>query len=315
MARLVTFLFAQQILVLGGTVFAAAAVDSDPGLRFAATLPASATDIPRTNPDQVASAAAGVADWAGDLVWQTSPDDAPATFRCVVRLVEAKQLADRCLERILGLRGHLATGASEEGQRQVLRTYLAIAAQCIDLSGRLRYVLYNAVNRAAYARNGQPDQLLELIAVLTRNRVSVGANVMIDALFDPPPETQLAPYPTAMKLKVLDLLAAAGTAEVLPDLADFVRHTQDELLLVRAIEIIRQIGLPEPPRPQQDPEVPPPPIAAEELRVRLASAPHGGALAGVEQRRAGLAGVARTVRPTGSQRRGFPRERLRRPTR
>jgi hypothetical protein len=82
------------------------------------------------------------------------------------------------------------------------------------------------------------------------------------------PNAALSP---AQKLKVIQLMVAAGTTDSVTDLSTFVLDdaTPPELVLAAA-EAIQTLGLPQDPRPGQDSSVPQPPITAAKLSAQLA---------------------------------------------
>jgi hypothetical protein len=85
--------------------------------------------------------------------------------------------------------------------------------------------------------------------------------------FNPATASVLSPE---QKLKVIQLMAAAGTIDSVRDLADFIRdETTPPTLILAAAEAIRALGLPQDPRPGQDSTLPPPVITAAKLRERL----------------------------------------------
>lgn len=78
------------------------------------------------------------------------------------------------------------------------------------------------------------------------------------------------PLSPAQKLKLIRLMATAGTTDVVPDLTDFIaEESTPPTLLLAAAEAIRTLGLPQDPRPGQDPALPQPAITAAKLRERL----------------------------------------------
>src|SRR5262249_12978613 len=79
-----------------------------------------------------------------------------------------------------------------------------------------------------------------------------------------------APLSAAQKLKLIHLIAAAGSIEMVPDLADLVvDDSASPALVLAAAEAIRALGLPQDPRPGQDETLPQPSITAAKLRERL----------------------------------------------
>ncbi len=103
---------------------------------------------------------------------------------------------------------------------------------------------------------------------LIERRSAIGATVVVELLFEAPPDDS----PTAramanrLKQKIIELVAASGNMEITPQLARFARDpgTTPSLLLATA-EALRQIGLPQDVRPGQDPKAPTPAITARQL--------------------------------------------------
>jgi hypothetical protein len=243
-------------------------------------------DFDRQDAEQVEDLVRDIDDWAAGLIWQRGLESGEDVLASISELVQAKRRVDEHLERTLAMRDHFAKLPDDELRRKRLRAYLLSASHLIDLSGRMRYVLRDAINNAAFALDSRPESMEQLLALLTREKVSIGAIVMAFVLFDPPPGFDAQPYSQARKRQVLDLMEAGGTAEVVLDLAEFVRQESTGAeLTVRAAEIIRKIGLPQQPRPNQDPTLPLPSITAAELRGYLAARPCGSDAPEWEQRR------------------------------
>ncbi len=218
---------------------------------------------------QLADAAEQVEARAADVVWKPKRGKPDRILKSIEEIVVAKNSVDDALQRVLDLRTQFVNESPDDERREHVRHYLRIAAQLIDLSGRLRYLLRDAIDNATYDLSPYPDHVDRLIATLTKHRVGIGAIVMSYALFDPPPDSGVAPFGDEDKRNVLELFAATRDIELTPFLADFVR--QDGVsppLVVRAAEVIREIGLPQDPRPgTPHPSRPPAPvITAAELR-------------------------------------------------
>jgi hypothetical protein len=79
-----------------------------------------------------------------------------------------------------------------------------------------------------------------------------------------------APLPAAAKLKLVHLIAATGSIDMVPDLADLVlEDSASPAVVLAAAEAIRTLGLPQDLRPGQDETLPQPSITAGKLRERL----------------------------------------------
>ena len=216
----------------------------------------------------------GVEGWSAEAA-RFDPPPTPAELQQVVNLLlDSKDRVDRALNRTLDLRTGLAS-LDKTSQHQAIRNFLTTTSGLIDLSGRLRYLLFDALNYAAEEGSELPAARDQFLDVLTAHRSSIGAVVAVGALlFDPvstDPTDRPEPMPASVKRKVLNLVAASGQIDLLPQVAAFARDPKTSpSLLLAAAETIRQIGLPQDLRPGQDPEAPKPAITARELHDLLA---------------------------------------------
>jgi len=244
--------------------------------RLEAAAPRSASDFRAVNLAAIALAAAQVEQTAAaeaETIEVSAPRKVLVTAE---RLLWAKDVVDRRLESLLALRTQFVALQPTEVQRTSLRNFLGVTAQWIDLSGRLRYLLFDSLNEAAGEVAGQPAQRELLVDLLRRHRSSVGAQVMAVLLGDPPAGSDAARHPPNARLrsKVLDLIAATREYELLPQLAAFVVRPQLSAdLAVQAAETIRAVGMPQNARPGEpvgpDAEIPAPSITPAALRSAL----------------------------------------------
>ena len=190
-------------------------------------------------------------------------------------LLLVKQRVDARFDELLAIRGGFAELVPAEKQRTAVRNYLRVMAALTDLSGRLRYLQFDAINAAVAAVEADAAQRQRLVELLTQNRSTIGATVLVDLLFDPEgDEREVAALRTsdAFKSKVLTLIATAKQSDLLPELADYLLEgAASPSLLIHAAETVRALGLPQDPRPGQDPTLPPVAITAEELREKLST--------------------------------------------
>src|SRR5581483_11093791 len=110
------------------------------------------------------------------------------------------------------------------------------------------------------------------INLLCAKKSSVGAEVMAIVLSDPPPDAPPGVKPVSLnaKLKLLQLIGDTGQAALLPEVVKVLREPKSSpYLLLAAGASIRAVGLPQDPRPDQDPTLPRPAITARELRSIL----------------------------------------------
>ena len=181
-------------------------------------------------------------------------------------LLEVRRFVDAQRSAMITLRHRFGRVAEGEDGRQQLRSYLKTVSGLNDLSGRLRYLLRDAIDETAYVLDPFPDQFNQMIRLLTEERVGIGAEVLDYVLFAPEPGGEAVPYPQRTQALVLELLAACRSAESLSPLATLVRSSEAKIpLKLRAAEIIREIGLPQDPWSGQDPKLPAPSIQAGEL--------------------------------------------------
>lgn len=181
-------------------------------------------------------------------------------------LLEVRRFVDAQRSAMITLRHRFGRVAEGESGRQQLRSYLKTVSGLNDLSGRLRYLLRDAIDETAYVLDPFPDQFNQMIRLLTKERVGIGAEVLEYVLFAPDPGGEAVPYPQRTQGLVLELLAACRSTESLSPLGTLVRSSEAKIpLKLRAAEIIRDIGLPQDPWPGQDPKLPAPSIQAGEL--------------------------------------------------
>jgi len=248
-------------------VSAATGAERDAMAELRARTPSSAAQLSPAQLERLTAAAADVERWAAA---QPLPADSPEQILATVRrLLDAKQQASRALDQVFALRVVLADLPAGERRHQQLRTYLQTASLLIDLAGRLHTAAREAIELAAYHLDTKPEPFRRLLALLSEQRATVGAEVMSYMLFDPPEESGAPPYSTQEKYQVLNLILAAQHHDLLPYVASFVRHEKKPSLVVIAAELIRRLGLPQKPPHGGDAAAPQPPILAEELHEIL----------------------------------------------
>ncbi len=236
-------------------------------------VPQSAADYADFDADDLAAAAAAVEQWC--WLWERvavglSPE---GQLGVVGRLHDVKQSIDRQLDNVLSLRVQFAALPADAKRHEALRRYLRSTSTLIDLSGRLRYALIDAVDAAAIRFSTQSALQSQLIDLLMQKHSSVGAQEMADALFDPPQTAGVEPpppLPAPLKLKVIQLIAKCGTIGEVDELAEFLLNpATPPSQVLAAAEAIRALGLPQDPRAEQDASLPQPPITAARLLDRL----------------------------------------------
>jgi hypothetical protein len=219
----------------------------------------------------------GIDGWSAETA-RFDPPPTPAELATVVNLLlDSKDRVDAALNRTFDLRTGLAA-LDKTTQHDAIRHFLTTTSRLIDLSGRLRYLLFDALNYAAEEGSELPAARDQFLNVLTAHQSSIGAVVAVGALlFDPEvtdPADRVEPMPASVKRKVLQLVASSGQIDLLPQLAAFAGDPKTPpTLLLSTAETIRQVGLPQDLRPGQDPLAPKPAITARELHDLLARVP------------------------------------------
>jgi hypothetical protein len=188
------------------------------------------------------------------------------------RLSDGKGGLDRVLESVLSQRVEFATLEPASDRANAARSYLQLTSRLIDLSGRAHYELAGAINEAAFRLAARPAERDDLIDQLIVSRSGIGASIMAWALLDPPANTPNRAQPASpqTKIKLLAMINWSGQYDALPIVVQFIksRGVTPELTICAA-ETIRQLGLPQDPRPGGDPRLPRPAITAAELESLL----------------------------------------------
>jgi hypothetical protein len=245
--------------------------------RLAKLIPTDAAGFADMNVDDYRKATDATDRWAAELVrFDNSPRPNEMLIACNA-LLNAKDRIDRQLEQTLVLRTGFAA-LDKSRQHTAINNYLAVTSGLIDLSGRLRYMAFDALTFTADEIASIPGLQDQLLDALARRRSTIGAAVAVDLLFDPPADEgekdKPPPISPATRRKVLELIAASGQMDLVKHIARYARDPKTPpSLLLAAAETIRQLGLPQDLRPGQDPEVPKPAITAKELLGLLTRIP------------------------------------------
>lgn len=248
---------------------APASASAEPVADVVQNVPNSLTEFSPAQAERLRKAATALDDWAAQQLWPSEGYKPEDVLACVRRVVEAKAQVDGALERALKLRSQFAAQAATDDRRKAICQYLQTTSHLIDLSGRLRFLLQDLLDAATDDLDPYPAQFRSLLQLLTEKRVSAAATALAYMLFDPSPEFGAKPFPSEDRGRALNLITAARQAESVETLAAYVRHEKNPDLVVYACEIIRYLGLPQKPRPGSDPNLPEPPILAEELSAIL----------------------------------------------
>lgn len=252
-------------------------------------LPRTADGYRTKPPAQLKAAAQAIEQWAAHQGRFDNVNHPDAILETLSRLMQAKQRVDRWLDEAIGLRSEFVAIQPPATRHTAIRSYLAATSQLTDLSGRLRYVLMEATNFAAFRFAGQTKDRERLIDLSITRKCSIAADVMSVALFDPPANTQNRAQPATpeTKARLLNLIAATRQADLVPRLAEFARSLQTTPpLVVAAAETLREVGLPQDERPGPTEEgLPKPAITARELHELLSKIPDSQLSAEEDSRR------------------------------
>ena len=248
--------------------------------RLKQTLPKAAAEFSSEKLAAVEKLAESIEAAAAELALPVEIPSADTLLAIDKRLLAAKSQVDAELQRTLALRGSFVE-LPKPRQRSAMLAYVRTTAELIDLSGRLRYTLYDSLSEAAAETAADAARRETLLDMLLEHRSSIGAAVLMPLLFDDLVQAEgAAPVSTATKQKLLTLAGSTGQTELLPQLARFVRQADVPTdLLLAAAEAIRNIGLPQDAQPGQDPALPKPAITASELH-ELLTAKNGSSLRG-----------------------------------
>ncbi len=212
---------------------------------------------------ELAKASSSLEAWAVQVSLYQNARTADDVARTTRQLLDAKRRVDRLIDQVFDLRGRFVKQPVESVSRDQLRYYLRTTARLIDLSGRLRYLLSDALNLVAGRLATTIAQRSQLIDLLIEYRSSIGATATAGFLTDEKSDDVL-------RAKVLRLIGASGQMALLPQVVNFLddANVAPELVILAA-EVIREVGLPQDPRADTPPELPEPAILASELHERL----------------------------------------------
>lgn len=235
--------------------------------------PAASTAIRYSNEwlERLDRSAIDIQNWANRTAWQDILDNPERALENFEQLFVAKEKSDSRLQAMFDERTRFASLPATDERRRDIRGYLTATSRMIELSGHLRYALHDALNNATYDLV-EPVHLDRMIDMIVRHRSQIGADTLKYSLFDPPADSGVEPFPVALKVKILRLMADVRSAESLEELGEFTATPSvPPDLLVQAADTIRQIGLPQDVRPNQEPELPLPAVTASQLHDRLSA--------------------------------------------
>jgi hypothetical protein len=245
-----------------------------------AQVPASAEQLAGVDVDRLRAAARNVDDYTY-RVTQVGRNASPAHALAAVRTaLDVKRYVDELLDGVMKLRTGVVGDAPsvdaaprngipaggdgpDEPVRAAARGWLRTAHTLIDLSARLRY-LQNDVIRTARERLTDPASRERMADLFLEFRSTVGAAQSIGDL-----ETYQGP---SYQEKLLRLVARSGQTSLLPDVLEYAADVRRSApMRLFAAEIVRTLGVPQPPRANPAEELPDPPVTPVELYELVAS--------------------------------------------
>jgi hypothetical protein len=266
--------FVRRCLLAGALCLLPAVAQADPVADLLAQIPRSPADLSEQQTEDLVAAARTVERAAAAVPFHQQT--ASQILTNLRRIIAAKQRIDQALEDLFALRTRFADLPAGDQRRQQLRLYLRSTSALLELSGQLRFLLRESIDLAAYYLDAQPTEFQALLDLLSEKRLSVGAELMAYMLFDPPPGSGGKPYSRNEKYQALNLIGLTHHADMVAIVAEFVRQEKDPQLVVIAVELLRRLGVPQAPRPERDPALPPPPTDAQELYDVLAKVRDAG---------------------------------------
>lgn len=267
--------------------------------------PAGFTD---TLANDLAKATEAIDHWGAQVASYQDARTAESVTGTTRQLLESKQRIDSVLDASFALRGKFAEPDSEKLDRQRIRNYLRTTSRLIDLSGRLRYLLSDALNLVSSRFATTLISRMQLVDLMLEYRSSIGATATIGFLFDEPSASRIQAPTTsdALKAKLLQLVAASGQMSLLPQVVRFIDQPNlPAPLVILAAETIREVGLPQEPRADTPADLPEPVILASELQAYLAEIDVGKLTADQRQRHSELMNWLAKIAKEGASESGY----------
>ena len=256
--------------LLGG--IASAATIEEVAAKFEALTPKRASDFTDERSQAIQTNAAELHTLASAAALDRTRTGANQWLAITRSVLAAKDKVDQSLSQTLKIRRELASVDDDTQRRETIRQFLVSTSTLINLSGRLRYALRDAIGATAHHCASDRAKRLELLELLIEYKSGVGAGVMAVLLEDPPENSRAQAADSFVKGKVLILLAVTEESDLLPQVAKFIRDEDTSgSLLVMATECVRRMGLPQSPHPDQPATLAKPAIEAEELHQRLSA--------------------------------------------
>lgn len=209
-------------------------------------------------------------------------------------LARANQGIEHLFERTIALRTSFAAMPEGDERRAAAREYLAIAAAMTNLSGRFRYLLFDAdtLDYIEWELVQYPVIYRQLLDVFEATGCTVGSSIAAKSLVYPlevAADSDEVAVTADTKAHILRVVASTGPQTGLQRLTDFLNSDSiSPALVIETANTIRQLGLPQEPSANQDPTLPRPYITPSELRERLRALPTAALSAAEYRQRASL---------------------------
>ena len=222
----------------------------------------------------LAKAAEAIELWGAQIAKFQDARTSDQFLEGIGRLLAAKNEVDRLLDETLDARRQFASLGEGPLRHDAICAYLAATSRLIDLSGRLRYLQVDAVNRAGERMPPNAGTWQRLLELCARQRSSVGAYYAVQRLLSPGEDGRLPGADRTTIERVLRLVSQTDEPAVLPLLAQTLGATNaDAELKIMVAETVRRIGLPQEPWPDPIEAIPPPPITPSVLHDVLTRIP------------------------------------------
>ncbi len=238
--------------------------------------------LPQTSLEFVPDTAAKVSEAAAAVmeaaVIVSRFDDGVAPEQLLIHastLVRANRRIEAMFESAISLRTGFAELPEGSQRRDAAREFLAVSAVMTDLAGRFRYALFDpdALDYIEWELVESPALYRQLLDLFIETECTVGATIAAGSLVYPLEKTadnDEVAIAAETKSHILQVIAATGAHNVLDQLAEFLNSdTITPSLVIDTAETIRLLGLPQTPRPNQDPTLPRPAILPRDLQATL----------------------------------------------
>lgn len=210
---------------------------------------------------------AKIAKASASTAYPPETEGSPELLQRVTRLEAQKARVDLLLKRAYEKRVEIAAHDFGAARDRALTNYLQRTLALIDLAGRINADAATLARTAVTKAAAQPAPRAVLLAFYDKNASAHGAIAFAPHLVDPAPNNpNRKALSAAEKLKVIDLIGRSGRLEAIPLLTEVLNLAEDSPeVLLRAVDAVRALGVPQDPRPGQGADVPEPPVLASEV--------------------------------------------------